>query len=110
MPAGAQLWYDDRDIPFLRDDAKDVAEIAATQAQTIKALQEAGWDPDTVIKAVTSGDFDQLIGQHTGLMSVQLRPQGTEDVASPDAQLAAGTAKDAVPAANGKQPAALAAP
>lgn len=110
VPGGAHLWYDDRDIPFLRDDAMDVANIAQTHALTIKLLQEAGWDPDTCVQAVMSGDYSLLEGNHTGLMSVQLRPQGIENVASPDASLTSGAATDAVPPkgngqSNGNKPA-----
>jgi phage portal protein BeeE len=72
-PPGASLWYDDRHIAFLRDDAKDEAEIHSTDAQTVRALVEAGFKPDAVIDAVIAGDFAKLKGEHTGLYSVQLQ-------------------------------------
>ncbi len=75
-PNASRLWYDARDIPFLREDAKDDAEIRSTEAQSIKALTDAGYDPDAVIDAVTSGDLRRLAGNHTGLFSVQLQPPG----------------------------------
>jgi len=78
-PAGAQLWYDDRDIPFLQQDAKDEAEIRKTNASTMESLIRAGYDPDTVVDAVMNGDYSIL--QHTGLVSVQLQPPGTENPA-----------------------------
>lgn len=90
-PAGARLWYDARDIPFLREDAKDDAEIRQVDANSIKQLVDAGFDADSVIDAVTSGDLKRLKGKHSGLFSVQLQPPGTGE-----------------PAANGKQPAAVA--
>lgn len=71
---GAVLWYDDRDIPFLRQDARDEADIQATRAQTIRALLDAGYDPDAVVDAVLSGDLRRLVGAHSGLYSVQLQP------------------------------------
>jgi hypothetical protein len=37
-----ELWYDDRDIPFLQEDVKDEAEIQQTQAVTIHELINAG--------------------------------------------------------------------
>ncbi|MBI1757986.1 MAG: phage portal protein [Actinobacteria bacterium] len=73
---GAVLWYDDRDIPFLRQDARDEAEIQATRARTIRELLDAGYDPDTVVDAVLSGDLRRLSGAHSGLFSVQLQPAG----------------------------------
>ena len=75
-PAGARLWYDDRDIAFLRDDHQDEANTRQADTQAIKALVEAGYDPNEVIRAVTSGDLASLTGKHTGLTSVQLQPPG----------------------------------
>ncbi len=40
----ARLWYDDRDIAFLREDQGDEAEIRGKDATTIRALVEAGFD------------------------------------------------------------------
>lgn len=74
-PNGSRLWYDDRDIPFLREDAKDRAEIAGRESQTIRTLVDAGYDPATVIEAVISEDWTVL--KHTGLFSVQLQPPTT---------------------------------
>lgn len=71
----ARLWYDDRDISFLREDAKEAAEILRQQASTINQLIMAGYEAASVIAAVTSGDFTVL--KHTGLFSVQLQPPGT---------------------------------
>jgi hypothetical protein len=75
VPAGSRLWYDDRDIPFLREDVMDQAEILSRQALTIESLIRAGYEPDTVREAVVTGDFARL--KHTGLYSVQLQPPGT---------------------------------
>ncbi len=75
----SRLWYDDRDIPFLRVDAKDEADIARTQASALRSLLDTGWNPDAAVETVLTGDFDHLKGQHTGLFSVQLRPPTTMD-------------------------------
>jgi hypothetical protein len=53
VPAGAELWYDDRDISFLQEDMKDEAEIQQTQANAIRSLIDAGYEPDSVVDAVT---------------------------------------------------------
>lgn len=71
-PAGAQLWYDDRDIAFLREDAKDRAEIAQVQAATIRQLVDGGFVPDSIVKAVLAEDYSLL--KHSDLFSVQLQP------------------------------------
>lgn len=75
VPTGAQLWYDDRDIAFLRDDQKDLSQVQLFQAQTIRQLVDAGYVADTVVAAVTANDLTLL--KHSGLFSVQLQPPGT---------------------------------
>jgi hypothetical protein len=75
--SGARLWYDDRDIPFLREDAADDAEIHSKDAQTVKTLVEAGYKPDAAVKYVQTGDLGSLTGQHTGRVSVQLQDMNT---------------------------------
>jgi phage portal protein BeeE len=77
VPANARLWYDDRDIPFLQQDAKDESEIRQTDANTIRSLTEAGYTPDSIKQFVNSGDASVL--QHTGVFSVQLQPPGNGD-------------------------------
>ncbi len=74
VPRGAELWYDDRDIPFLQEDRKDEAEIRQADSATVKTLVEAGYDPKSVIEAVNANDFTRL--KHTGLVSIQLQPPG----------------------------------
>jgi phage portal protein BeeE len=76
VPSGAELWYDDRDIPFLQEDVKDEAEIQQVRANTIKQLVEAGYDPESVVDAIDAGDMTLL--KHTGLYSVQLQKPGTQ--------------------------------
>jgi hypothetical protein len=75
VPTGAELWYDDRDVPALADDGEARAAILATNASTIHTFVSAGYEPDSVIDAVTSGDLSKL--QHSGLYSVQLQPAGS---------------------------------
>lgn len=72
-PPGSRLWYDTRDVAFLQEDQKDEAEIQASNAATIRALTDAGYDPDAVVQAVMANDLRSLIGAHTGLYSVQLQ-------------------------------------
>ena len=96
VPQGAELWYDDRDIPFLQEDLKDAADIRAVDAVSIKALIEAGYDPDAVIAAVAADDLTVLAGSHTGMLSVQLQSPGLPAPAP------------AAPPANGSKPAAFA--
>ena len=73
----AQLWYDARDVAFLREDTKDLAEVQSTTAATINALLAAGWSPESSLAAVLAEDLSLL--EHSGLMSVQLQPPGAQD-------------------------------
>ena len=72
----SELWYDDRDIPFLQEDVKDAADILETQSQAIRNLTDGGYDPSSVVDAVVAGDLRRL--KHTGLLSVQMQPPGQE--------------------------------
>lgn len=71
----SRLWYDTSDVPFLREDEKDEADIQQVRATTINTLITAGFTPESAVTAVESGDFGLL--QHTGLTSVQLLPPGS---------------------------------
>ena len=75
---GTHLWYDDRDIPALAQNAEDDANIQQTNATSIRSLLDAGFDADFVIDAVIAGDLSRLKGKHSGLFSVQLQPRGTK--------------------------------
>ncbi|WP_255951551.1 phage portal protein [Streptomyces odontomachi] len=75
VSGAVRLWYDARDVPFLREDAKDAAEIQGVQSRTIRTLVDAGYTPESVMAAVTASDWTLLV--HTGLFSVQLQAPGT---------------------------------
>jgi hypothetical protein len=68
-----RLWYDDRDISFLKEDLKDQAEVDQMNAATISTLIDCGFDPDGVLSAIRP-DWNV---EHSGLISVQLQPPGT---------------------------------
>lgn len=74
-PAGAELWYDDRDIPALQADEQDAATATQVRATAISTLLMAGFDPDAVVQAVANDDVTILEGNHSGLPSVQLQPE-----------------------------------
>lgn len=76
----SRLWYDASDVPFLREDEKDAAEIAEVKARTIRTYVDGGYEPASVIAAVEANDPRLL--KHTGLFSVQLQQPGA-DQASP---------------------------
>jgi phage portal protein BeeE len=74
-PGGSELWYLEQFIPFLREDARDAAEIEQIKASTIANLVKEGFTAKSAVAAVTNQDMTLL--DHTGLVSVQLQPPGT---------------------------------
>jgi len=96
VPSDAELWFDVADMPILREDAKDAADITLVQMQAIEAGVRAGYDPANLPEAVVNNDLTRMT--HTGLTSVQLQPPGT---AAPDSA--------ATPTPGAAAPAALAA-
>jgi phage portal protein BeeE len=75
VPAGSELWYDDRGIAFLREDAKEAADTIVTHATAVVTLVNGGFTADSAVKAVQAGDLSLL--SHTDLVSVQLQAPGT---------------------------------
>ena len=75
-PRGMRLGWDPN-IPFLREDAKDAAEIMVSQATALRQLWDGGADPESAIKAVMANDMSLL--KHTGKLSVQLQAPGQQD-------------------------------
>jgi phage portal protein BeeE len=76
-PGGsAQLWYDTRDIAFLREDKQVAAEIQGREAATIVNLVRDGFTPDSVVSAVKNNDWSLLVFDER-FISVQL--QSLED-------------------------------
>lgn len=73
---GAELWFDTRDIPALRD-AEELRQKGYAQFSiAVMNLVNAGYDPATVVAALESGDMSLL--KHTGLISVQLLKPNTQ--------------------------------
>lgn len=72
----SRLWYDDTQVAFFREDRADAATIQSTQAATIKAYIDAGFEPDSVIAAVEAEDRSLL--KHSGMYSVQLQKPGAD--------------------------------
>lgn len=81
VPADAELWTTTDDMPILREDAKDAAEIESVKASTVVALINGGFTPQSAIDAVKAQDIALL--KHTNLISVQLQPPGQPPPGSP---------------------------
>jgi phage portal protein BeeE len=74
VPADAELWFDTADMPILREDARDAADIEQVKAMTITAYVQEGFTPESAVAAVRGQDVSLL--KHGGLLSVQLQPPG----------------------------------
>lgn len=79
-PSGTRLWIDKAALAFLHEDAKDLAEIQQKQAIALRALLDSGYTPDAAVAFLRSNDLGKLIGQHSGLFSVQLQPPGSQQL------------------------------
>lgn len=75
-PADAELWFDTADMPILREDAKDAADIGQVQAAAITLLVRDGFTPESAVRAVIAQDMSLLV--HSGMVSVQLWAPGSE--------------------------------
>lgn len=81
----ARLWYDVRRIPFLRDDIEARAKVNQAEATTIGGLIKDGFTAESAkATIIAGGDWSLLV--HTGLVSVQLQPPGTQLPARSGAQ------------------------
>jgi hypothetical protein len=85
VPSGSELWFDEFNIPFLREDAEAAAKIEQVKAETITRYVREGFTPESSIAAVAAQDVTLL--KSTGFVSVQLQ------------QLGAVTAESSEPAA-----------
>lgn len=83
-PLASRLFYDARDVPFLREDAKEVAEILSKKAGAIRTLTDGGYTPESVIAAVDAADVSLLT--HSGLVPVQLNIPGENGETSLDSE------------------------
>lgn len=76
VPPGARLWYDTTDIAALREGEKERADTMQVLSAAASTLLMAGYTADSITSALTAADLTLL--QHTGLLSVQLQPPGTQ--------------------------------
>lgn len=72
----ARLVLDTRHVPFLRDDAKDAAEVDRLKAVTMDLLVRAGYKPEQVGPNVAAGTLDKI--EHTGKVPTTLYQDGNE--------------------------------
>lgn len=98
----SRLWYDARDVAFLREDAAQRAAVEAQKASTINIYITAGFTPESAVDAVEAEDPTLLV--HTGLVSVQLQPPGqaAEPAANPAPAADPPAAPPAADAAGGR--------
>jgi phage portal protein BeeE len=89
VPSDAELWTNTKDMPILREDARDAADIEQVKASTIVSLSTGGFTRESAIAAVMSQDMSLLV-KDPNWVSVQLQQS--------DGQAPAGGAGPKVPA------------
>lgn len=70
-PPASELTFDPGRIMFLQDDRKDEADIFTANAVALRQMLDSGFEPDSAVLALTSGDMTNL--KHSGLPSVQVQ-------------------------------------
>jgi len=76
VPGDAELWFDTQDIPLLREDGKDAADIDQVKAAAIRQLVDGGFEPSAAV-ATVAPEWAQSL-KHTGKLSVQLQTPGSQ--------------------------------
>jgi hypothetical protein len=84
VPSDAELWTKTSDMPILREDAKDAAEIEQIKASTISSLTAIGFTRKSVIAAVVGQDMTML-EEDPQWISVQLQAAAGGPAAAPPA-------------------------
>jgi hypothetical protein len=74
-PKASQLWIDARDIPFLREDRKDAAEIQQIKGTSIALYVDKGFTRDSAVAAVDAEDVT-LLKPDPDWVSVQVQGTG----------------------------------
>lgn len=82
VPQGAELTFDPDRIMFLQEDQADAADIMSKKMATVAAGVQGGFEPQSVVDAIVSGDLSRMV--HTGLYSVQLQPAGADQTQRAD--------------------------
>jgi phage portal protein BeeE len=72
VASDSELWFDVTDMPILREDATDLADIIRTQASTIASLVTNGFTRESAVTATISSDMSML-QVDTEWVSVQLQ-------------------------------------
>jgi phage portal protein BeeE len=99
-PGGAELWYDVADVPLLREDAKDAADIEKVKEETIVAYVTAGFTPQSAVTAVASQDINAL-EYDDRFISVQLQALATAKAKASGALPESAPESEAPPSPNG---------
>lgn len=76
VPTDGELWFDTGDIPLLREDEKDAADIELTRSTTVTQYVREGFTAESAVAAVKAQDINLL--KHTGKTSVQLQEPGAD--------------------------------
>jgi phage portal protein BeeE len=82
VPPGSRLWYDDRDVPFLKEDLKDTAQVQQMQAAAASSFVQAGYEPQSIVDMLAADDIT-LLKPIEGVTTVQLQPLDAAEQPAP---------------------------
>jgi Phage-related protein len=96
VPGGAELWTNTADMPILREDAIDAAQIEQTKAATIVSLSTGGFTRESAIAAVMGQDMTLLV-KDPNWVSVQLQQSNGQTPPETPPAVAGNPPKKALP-------------
>lgn len=82
VPEDSRLWFDVEDVAALRQGEKDSADTMQVLGAAAQSFITAGYTPDSITKALSASDVNLL--RHSGLVSVQLQPPGSDAQPPPE--------------------------
>lgn len=78
VPPASKLWYNTTDIAALRQGEKEMADTMLVQAQSAAALKGAGFKPQSIIDALSSGDLTLLVFDEEAAKAAATPPASPE--------------------------------
>lgn len=99
VPPDAELWFDTSDMPILREDARDAAEIEQIKEASIVAYSMGGFTRESAVLAVSGQDVTLLVPD-PNWVSVQVQAGGDGAASSSEPKAASANGKS--PVATGK--------
>lgn len=73
-PPRSYMSWDPERVQLMQEDEKDAADILKIKVGAIRTAVDGGFEADSAVQALASGDLELL--EHSGVLSVQVQPAG----------------------------------